>query len=425
MKYVKHEMGAYNLHVIKTDHFKTVNMRIIFKRKTKKEEINFRNFLSLILLDSTKNYPTRRDIEIKCEDLYALACSNVAFTSGNYSIISFDSTFLNEKYTEKGMFKKIFEFLFDVILNPNVTDGKFDSNSFDNVKKSLINNIESIPDIPDYYCENKLLQIIGEGTPIGLNNEGYLETIDEVNESNLYDYYKSTIKSDNIDIFIIGNVDDEYIKKIVQQTVPINTLKKPTGTHYIEHKKIRKRARIIREQSEYKQSQLMICYKLDKLTDFEKQYVMPFYNYILGGSGNSKLFQTVREKNSLCYGISSRHIVIANILIIKAGIDASNYKKTISLIRQEVKSMEKGNFNDSDVEKAKLVLLNAYEEIEDSPAGIISTYMLHEYLNKDLLDKRIKGVEKVTKQMIVDVAKKIHLDTVYFLEGEHNEKKET
>lgn len=47
-------MGAYNLHVIKTNQFKTVNMRIMFKRKTRKEEINFRNFLSAILLETTK-----------------------------------------------------------------------------------------------------------------------------------------------------------------------------------------------------------------------------------------------------------------------------------------------------------------------------------------------------------------------------------
>lgn len=424
MKYVKHEMGAYNLHVIKTDHFKTVNMRIMFKRKTKREEINYRNFLSLILIESTKDYPTRREIEIKCEDLYALACRNDAFISGNYSVLSFDSTFLNEKYTEKGMFKAIFQFLFDIILKPNVTDGKFDHDSFENVKKSLISNIKSLPDIPEYYCEDRLLQLVSKNTPIGLKNEGYLETIDEVDESNLYEYYQSVIKSDNIDIFIIGDVDDEYIKKIIKQIIPINTLKKPTGSHYIEHEKIRKRAQIIEEKTTNSQSQLLLCYKLDKLTDFEKQYVMPFYNYILGGSGDSKLFKTVREKNSLCYGINSRHIVIANLLVIKAGIDASNYKKAVSLIRKEVKNMEKGLFDETDIEKAKLVLLNMYEELNDSPSGIISVYMLHEYLNKDLLEERVKNIEKVTKQMVIDLAKKIHLDTIYFLKGEPDEKKE-
>lgn len=425
MRYVKYDMGAYNLHVIKTNQFKTVNMRIMFKRKTKKEEINFRNFLSAILLETTKNYQTRRDIEIKCEDLYALAVRSQSFISGNYSIMSFDSTFLNEKYTEKGMFKQVFEFVLQLILNPDVENGKFNEKSFESVKKSLENVLKSYDEIPDYYTEDKIFKLVGKGTPIELRDEGDLETLNEITPANLYDYYLDFIKKDNIDIFIIGNVDDEYLKKLLRETLPINTLKKPTGTHYIEHDRIRSRARIICESSNYEQSRILIGCKLNNLTDFEKQYVMLFYNYILGGSGDSKLFKTVREKNSLCYNISSRYVSIANLLIIKAGIEAKDYKKTVSLIRKEIKNMEKGNFDENDIEKAKLVLLNSFEELEDSPSGIISMYMLHEYLNKDLVDKRVSQVNKVTKQMVIDVAKKVHIDTIYFLEGGHDDKERT
>ena len=52
------------------------------------------------------------------------------------------------------------------------------------------------------------------------------------------------------------------------------------------------------------------------LTVFEKQYVLYIYSFILGGSPNSKLFKTVREKNSLCYSISATFKAIYNILYI-------------------------------------------------------------------------------------------------------------
>ena len=39
MKYRKIEVGPYNLHIIKTDKFKTVTIRINFKRPLIKEEI--------------------------------------------------------------------------------------------------------------------------------------------------------------------------------------------------------------------------------------------------------------------------------------------------------------------------------------------------------------------------------------------------
>ncbi len=421
MKYTKFEMGSYNLHIIKTDHFKTVNTRIMFKRKAKKEEINYRNFLSLMLLESTKKYKTHKEIEVKCEELYALNVRSESFLSGNYSVMSFDSVFLNEKYTEKGLFKEIFDFLFQLTLDPNVDNKAFDTNSFNNVKNVLINNLESYKDVPSYYSRKRILELAGKNTPLELKSEGYLETINEVNEKNLFEYYQKIIKTDNIDIFIIGDVDEEYLKKLIKETIPINTLKKPSETHYIEHKKIRKRALIEKEKDDFRQSQLLLAYKLDKLTDFEKQYVIPIYNYILGGAPDSKLFKNIREKKSLCYNISSGHIMIANLILITAGIDAKNYKKTVTLIRKQVKDMEKGLFDESDIEKAKLIFLNSYKELTDNPAVIMSIYMLHEYLNRDLLDDRIKKTKTVTKDMIVSVAKKVHLDTIFFLEGDNDE----
>ena len=421
MKYTKFEMGSYNLHIIKTDHFKTVNTRIMFKRKAKKEEINYRNFLSLMLLESTKKYKTHKEIEVKCEELYALNVRSESFLSGNYSVMSFDSVFLNEKYTEKGLFKEIFDFLFQLTLDPNVDNKAFDTNSFNNVKNVLINNLESYKDVPSYYSRKRILELAGKNTPLELKSEGYLETINEVNEKNLFEYYQKIIKTDNIDIFIIGDVDEEYLKKLIKETIPINTLKKPSETHYIEHKKIRKRALIEKEKGDFRQSQLLLAYKLDKLTDFEKQYVIPIYNYILGGAPDSKLFKNIREKKSLCYSISSGHIMIANLILITAGIDAKNYKKTVTLIRKQVKDMEKGLFDESDIEKAKLIFLNSYKELTDNPAVIMSIYMLHEYLNRDLLDDRIKKTKTVTKDMIVSVAKKVHLDTIFFLEGDNDE----
>ena len=49
----------------------------------------------------------------------------------------------------------------------------------------------------------------------------------------------------------------------------------------------------------------MLGFKLERLTDYERQYIMPLYNIILGGTPTSKLFKTVREKHSLCYAVNS------------------------------------------------------------------------------------------------------------------------
>ena len=65
MKYTKKDLGSFNLHLINTDKFKTVTTKVIFHTPIKKEDITKRNILSDILLQSSKNYPSKRDLIIK------------------------------------------------------------------------------------------------------------------------------------------------------------------------------------------------------------------------------------------------------------------------------------------------------------------------------------------------------------------------
>ena len=49
MKYVKKDFGSYKLHMIKTNKFKTIKIRISFRNQIKKDEITMRNILSHML----------------------------------------------------------------------------------------------------------------------------------------------------------------------------------------------------------------------------------------------------------------------------------------------------------------------------------------------------------------------------------------
>ena len=71
MKYIKKVFGSYNLHMLKTDRFKTITIDLIFRKKINKEDITKTNFLADMLTFSNKNYKTRREMAIKQQDLYA------------------------------------------------------------------------------------------------------------------------------------------------------------------------------------------------------------------------------------------------------------------------------------------------------------------------------------------------------------------
>lgn len=422
MNYKKYTNNAYNLHLIETDKFKTILFKINFKRKVKREDVTYRNLLVKSLLQSTAKYKTSRELEIETEELYGLSISANSFLSGNYIVTSFNTFFLNEKYTEKGMNEKSIKFVLDFIFNPNVSNKKF--NDFDIVKRLVIDEIESLKDNPKSYSNRRLLEEIDKSGVMSLNDIGYIDDLNKIDSRKLYQYYESFLKSDLIDIFIVGKID-ESIKKIIEQNFTINTIKKPSESHFIKHDKIRKRTKTVHEQLDIEQAKLNIGFKLSNLTEFETKYVANLYSFILGGGPDSKLFKNVREKNSLCYNISCSYRPVANLLVISAGINKEQFKKCVSLIKKEITKMAKGDFSENDLKAAKITYINSLKEIEDSPSSIIKTFESHEYLGFDLLDERKDNILNVTKEDIIKFSKKIFLDTIYILEGGKDEKDTT
>jgi len=417
MQYKKIELGSYNLHMIKTDRFKTVNVQIILSDKIKKEDITKRNFLSDMLTYSSSKYPTKKDISVASQDLYAANVYSTSYRLGNYYNTDINLYFLNEKYSEEGMTEKSMEFLSEIIFNPNVDDNKFDSNSFNVIKNNMRIQIESVKEDTRKYSMIKMLENMGKDEPYSYHGFGYIEDLEKITEENLYEYYKEFIRSSSVEIFVIGNIDFVMMEKIIREKFKFNVYKKKKNNPMIIHEKVRSRAKTVIDEDDINQSKLTIGCKLTGLTEFEKNYVLTLYNIILGGGSESLLFQNVREKNSLCYYINSSSNKVDNLLMISSGIAKKNFKKTLSLVKKEMNNIAKGNFDDELIEQAKIRYQSVIDEVYDYPNQLISAYYASEILGVDFPDVRKKKIMEVTKDDIVKMSKKVKMDTIYLLGG--------
>lgn len=422
MKYTKKDLGSYNLHLIKTDKYKTINVRVIFRRKAKKEEITIRNILGSLLLQSTNKYDTKRKMTIEAQDLYSVGLSLNTNRFGNYFATMIYLNILNDKYTEKGNFNKALEFLNEVIFNPDIEDKKFKEKNIDIVKKRLKTELTSMKEDLNAYSSIRAMEAFDKDSPASFRMAGYLEDIDKVTGESLYEYYKDMISKDLVDIFVIGDIDEEKVTQEIKKYFQLRILKKERQDYALENKKPRKRRLFAKEIVPAAQSQVQIVCRLGKMSEYEMNYVLPIYNVIFGGGADSKLFKVVREKNSLCYSIFSRQKKLDNLFIIKTGINIRNYQKTLNLIERLLKEMQRGKFSLDDIKIAKEFFETSFDEIEENPNSVIDLYMSMAYLNTDSLEDRRKNVAKVTKNEIVKVAKKIYMDTIFTLEGDKDEK---
>lgn len=419
MKYYRYEQGSYNLHIIKTNKFKTITVKVNFKREVVKDEITIRNLISDILIRSTKQYPTERLMAKVTEDLYGISYNGNTTISGRYNILSYEFMFLNELYTEKGMIEKSLTFIFDMLLNPNIINGAFDYDNYKISKENLKNIIESLKENPSRYSMMRLFEEMEPKNPISFHSDGYIEDLENITEKELYTYYKSILKSDFVDIFVIGNIEETKIHKIVEENLHFTTFKKGSKSHYIENNTLRKIVKTEKEKGNFTQSKLMIGFNILTNSSFEKNYVSYIYSLLLGGTASSKLFQNIREKYSLCYSIGSSMFRLNNMMVVYAGIDKDKSKKTISLIKKEIKAMVQGKFSDKDIMDAKVQYIANIKEILDSPSAILNMYISKEYLGIDLAQERIENISKVTKKDVINYAKKVKMNTIFILEGEN------
>lgn len=143
--------NGYNLHFIETKNFKTTFIKVIFWEKIKKEELVFRNMLINNLLFSSKTYNTQKKMNIKKDELYGTSLYGGNYRRGNYIFSEINLSFIDDKYSEKGLRKKVLDFFLDVLSNPNVCDNEFDKRGFLINYESLKSDIESEGEDPGYY----------------------------------------------------------------------------------------------------------------------------------------------------------------------------------------------------------------------------------------------------------------------------------
>ena len=416
MDYVKKDLGAYNLHIIKTNLYKTITVKIFFREEAIKENITKRNFLSRMMMLGSNDYKTKVELTKAEQDLYAVNIAGTNRRIGNYLDTGISLKVLHDKYTEEGNFEKSLDLLDSIIFNPKVTNNAFDEIDFNTVYEEYKADLSSLVENKMTYALIKGLEATAKDSVISYRGIGYLEDLEKITKENLYDYYKNVISHNFVDIFVLGDVDEEKITNIIREKFKINTFKKKPIKALVEPLKV-SRVKTVKEKVEAEQDNLIITLSLNNLTDYERNYPLSLYNAILGGGSESLLFSEVREKNSLAYYISSTPNKLDNLIIIRGGITKDKSIDAVNIVKKILKDLEVGKIDDDRIEKAKEYYTSAIDDIIESPFQIIESYYMIELLGVDDIETKRKKMLKVTKDEIIAVAKKVKINTVYILEG--------
>ena len=354
MKYQKYEMDTYNIYTIKTDKFKNCHMEITFYDNAKKEELGLRNFLVDMMCHSSKKYPRRKDLVIELEELYQSYFYGVSSKVGNMVMSSFVYDFINPEYvTDEKFLQNVLKLPFEVIENPNVVDNAFDERTFKIIKKRILADIDAIKENPTNYAFRRALINMDKDSITSSSVLGTKEEVEAITPESLFAYYEKFYKNSLCNIYIIGDLDMDEVVKIISKNFHNNCLKNHRVEPFVENK-IRKKELVVKEESDFGQSNLVLGFNLDKLTKEEMFTTLYFFDEILCAGGlKSKIYNALREENQLCYSVSSVNSKYDNMYYVYVGLDAKNVPLAIKLIKKCVKDMAQGKISEEELEMAK------------------------------------------------------------------------
>jgi predicted Zn-dependent peptidase len=413
--------NGIKLHTIKTEKFKTNLIAVMLTTKLDRKNITKNALIPAVLRRGTKFMQTQEEINKKMEDMYGASFDCGLDKTGDNQILKFYMETVNNEFLPQdaeNMIKNSIEKIFEIIFNPYLENGVFKKEYVEQEKENIKQIIDGKIDSKARYALDRCIEEMYKNEPFGLYKFGYVEDLKNINEKNLYEYYLELIETCKIDIYISGIVD-ENIHNIIKQNENIEKLqeRKPDFKEFELTKKENEEAKEIQESMEITQGKLIIGLDVNIL-DKDARYKIMIYNSLLGGSANSKLFQNVREKASLAYTASSSYYRFKNNIFINCGIDIPNYQKALEIIKKQIEDMKNGDFTDEEIENAKNGIIASIKTIDDEQDTEITYYFGQELSGtKTSLEEYIENIQKINKADVLEVAKQISINTIYFLKN--------
>ncbi|MGF2615717.1 insulinase family protein [Rossellomorea vietnamensis] len=410
--------SGYSLHIVQTDKYKTNTLVWRMKSPLKADEVTPRGLLPHVLQSSSKKYPSTTALRSYLDELYGANFFVDLAKKGEYHVMSFSIEVANEKFLKDSepLLRKGLQFLADVVMAPNVEQNSFHTETVEKEKKNQKVRIQSVFDDKMRYANSRLVEEMCKGEPYSLHPNGILEQVEKTSAESLYKYYQEAIQNDEIDLYVIGDVDTEEAEKMCEEIFSLQNrnaeIIQDTTSAPAED------VNEVIERLDVKQGKLNIGYRTNVAYGADDYWALQVFNGVFGGFSHSKLFINVREKASLAYYAASRLESHKGLMMVMSGIDGKNYDQAVTIIKEQMQAMKNGDFTEGDIQQTKAVIRNQLLETIDTPRGIVEI-LYHNVISGQRieLDHWLESIEKVTKEEITAVAQKVNMDTIYFLTG--------
>lgn len=403
--------------------FKQNALSIQYVRPMRREEAAMNALIPSVLLRGCKSAPDLRQITMRLDTLYGASVSPISRRSGDYQTTGFYVGMMDDRFAMGGepLLEETLAFVGELLFDYPTENGGFLDAFVQGEKTNQIYAIEAERNDKRTYAAQQLLKKMCGPDSFGLPRMGEPEEVSAITPQALLRHYETLRRESPVELFYVGSAQPGKVEAALQKIFagekrdyrPL-----PPQTDLTPGPK-----QALSEAMEIAQGKLAMGY-VTPITNRTPGFpAMQMLSTVFGGGMTSKLFQNVREKQSLCYYCSSSYTSVTGCMMVDSGVEPANARKAEAAILKELAQLCDGPITDEEMEDCRRGLLSSLESVEDSLSGLEGWYFAEIARGGPVSTpaQARAALEQVTKEQVRQVLRQFTLSVSYLLTPEVND----
>jgi zinc protease len=313
----------------------------------------------------------------------------------------------------KGDLDDVFKAFVDVLQNP-----EFRADKIDIARKAMQDAISRRNDEIGEIAHREAVRLAyGPENPYARIPE--YSTVGAITRQDLIDWHGKYIHPNNIILGISGDFDSAAMESRLRAAFESWPKGPAFPKNNIQYNPAKPGYYLIPKEDVNQSNIRMVA--MGTTRDNPDYYAISVFNEAFGGGFSSRLFNDIRTKRGLAYGVGGgigTNFGHPGILQISMGTKSQSTVEAVQAVDEDVTNLTKEPITEDEIQRAKDAILNAFIFRLDSPDKILVERMTYEYYGypPDWLDKYQAEIKKVTAAQVNAVAAKyLHKDQLAVL----------
>lgn len=295
------------------------------------------------------------------------------------------------------------------LLNLILTEPRFDSVPFERVKHQLLMILSQSLHSENAVAGDLMNRRAFAGHPYSHSIKETIEGVSKLNPKDLRQFMKDRFSKDQLIITAAGCIDQQTFVTLIDMT--LDGLPEKAAPLSINNIEINSPGNIFVEKMDIPQSAILFFQPgiSRQNPDFYAAFIL---NKIVGeGAFDTRLWELIREKRGLAYGINTSVVWVnhTNYILGGTATQNSNVTQVIDIIRKEWENVRKNGVTADELKFVKEKSMGSYPLAFGSTYQIVSILRIYQLdgLGPNFINERNDMIAKVTLEDVNRVAKNL------------------